>query len=116
MALYGYVEGRDDGLGVPDNVILRCSCVDRCEIEVEKQKGEVIEKRGNMEVRLPDEYYITFKSKAYYNTLNMIDALKIKLKKIWCIIRGKDYTYYDIEVQPKAMKKFVEGLEELLKN
>lgn len=116
MALYEYVEGRDDGLGVPDNVILRCSCVDRCEIEVEKQKGEVIGEANGREARLPDEYYVTFKSKASYNTLNMMEALKIKLRKIWCIIRGKDYTYYDIEVQSKAMEKFVRGLEELLKN
>lgn len=113
MALYGYVEGRSDGVGVPDNVILRCDCVDRCELEVERQYGQTIN-NGDKEMKLPDEYYITFKSKSRYNTLNMFEALKIKLKKMWYIIRGKDYLYYDIEVDAKAMRQFVDGLKEML--
>ena len=53
MALYGYIEGRSDGVGIPDNIVLRCDCVDRCELEVEKQCWE----------NEPAEYYITFKTK-----------------------------------------------------
>lgn len=104
MSLFKYVEGRSDGVGVPDNVILRCGCIDRCELEIEKYKDEFE----------PAEYFFTFKSKSRYNNLNMIEALKIKLKKIWCIIRGKDYLYYDIEVDEQAMKEFVKGLQELV--
>lgn len=118
MALYGYIEGRSDGLGVPDNVVLRCDCADRCELEVERQLGDEITLDNadgtSKKSRLPDEYYITFKSKSRYNTLNMFEALKIKLKKIWYIIRGKDYLYYDIEVDEKAMKQFVESLQDLI--
>ena len=115
MALYGYVEGRSDGIGVPDNVILRCDCADRCELEVERQEGEWVTTGETEKMKMPDEYYIVFKSKARYNTLNMFEALKIKLKKIWYIIRGKDYIYYDIEVDSSAMRKFVDGLNEMLR-
>ena len=118
MALYEYVEGRSDGVGVPDNVILRCSCVDRCELEIERQEGDYITTTNadgkDSKMKMPDEYYITFKSKSRYNTLNMFEALKVKLKKIWYIIRGKDYLYYDIEVDDKAMRRFVEGLQEMI--
>lgn len=118
MALYEYVEGRSDGLGVPDNVVLRCACVDRCELEVERQEGDYItatnEEGKDNKMKMPDEYYITFKSKSRNDTLNVFEALKIKLKKIWYVIRGKDYLYYDIVVDDKAMRKFVEGLQEML--
>ena len=87
MALYGYVEGRSDGVGVPDTVILRCDCVGRCELEVEKQKGD---------------YYIK------------VSADGLKLKKIWYVIRGKDYLYYDIEVDANAMKQYVEALNKMV--
>lgn len=104
MALYGYIEGRSDGLGVPDNIVLRCDCVDRCELEVEKQQWE-----GE-----PAEYYITFKTKNRNVETGVFKSLWIKFKKIWCIIRGKDYLYYDIEVDEQAMKKFVDGLQKLV--
>lgn len=115
MALYGYVEGRSDGLGVPDNVVLRCDCADRCELEVERVEGDYINTSETEKMKMPDEYYIVFKSKARYETLNMFEALKTKLKKIWYIIRGKDYIYYDIEVDDKAMRSFVNGLQKLIK-
>ena len=116
MALYDYIEGRDDGLGVPKNVILRCSCVDRCELEVERQKGDCItDDQTGKQFRFPDEYTFVFKSKAINNNLNMLDALKVKIKKIWYILRGKDYTYYDIVVGEKAMKDFVKALQKLTK-
>lgn len=116
MALYGYVEGRDDGLGVPDNVILRCDCVDRCELEVERCKGDhIVDDVTGKTFKEPDEYFFVFKSRAQYNNIGMFEALKIKLKKIWYIIIGKDYTYYDIEVGEESMSKFVKALEDLIK-
>ena len=117
MALYGYVEGRSDGVGVPDTVILRCDCVGRCELEVEKQKGDYyikVSADGKEAEKAPDEYFITFKLKARDNTLNIFEALKLKLKKIWYVIRGKDYLYYDIEVDANAMKQYVEALNKMV--
>lgn len=104
MALYGYIEGRSDGVGVPDNIVLRCDCVDRCELEVEKQCWE----------NEPAEYYITFKTKNRNVETGVFKSLWIKLKKMWCIIRGKDYVYYDIEVDNKAMKDFYNALGKLI--
>lgn len=104
MALYGYIEGRSDGLGVPDNIILRCDCVDRCELEVEKQQWD----------DEPTEYYITFKTKNRNIETGVFKSLWIKLKKIWCVIRGKDYLYYDIEIDDKAMKDFYDALGKLI--
>ena len=104
MALYGYIEGRSDGVGIPDNIVLRCDCVDRCELEVEKQCWE----------NEPAEYYITFKTKNRNVETGVFKSLWIKLKKMWCIIRGKDYVYYDIEVDDKAMKDFYNALGKLI--
>ena len=42
--------------------------------------------------------------------------IKLKLKKIWCILRGKDYTYYDIVVEEPSMKKFIESLQKLVES
>lgn len=104
MALYGYVEGRDDKLGVPDNIVLRCDCIDRCELEVERQSFE----------DEPVEYYITFKTKNRNIETGVFKSLWIKFKKIWCIIRGKDYLYYDIEINEGAMKDFHKALGDLI--
>lgn len=104
MALYGYIEGRSDGLGVPDTVVLRCSCVDRCELEVEKECWN--DKDIN--------YCITFKTKNRNIETGIFKSLYIKLKKIWCIIRGKDYLYYDIEIDENSMKDFHNALGKLI--
>lgn len=104
MSLFKYIEGRSDGVGVPDNVVLRCDCVERCELEIGKYKDDAN----------TVEYAFVFKTNPRYNNLNVIDVLKSKLKKIWYIIRGKDYLYYDLEVDEQAMKKFVDGLQKLV--
>lgn len=104
MSLFGYVEG-DSNCDI-NNVILRCACVDRCELEVEKE----------VNVNAPNEYYFILKSKSRYDNLNIIEVIKLKLKKIWCILRGKDYTYYDIVVEEPSMKKFIESLQKLVES
>lgn len=116
MALYGYIEGRSDGLGVTDKVILKCECVDECELEVNKCVDEISVDNVDGDIRkIPfNKYSFIFRSNERYNTLNVFEALKIKLKKILYIILGKDYTYYDIVVDEKAMQKFVHSLQNLI--
>lgn len=116
MALYGYIEGRSDGLGITDKVILKCECINECELEVNKYTDEINVDNvdGSSELVPFNEYSFVFKSNERYNTLNAFQALKIKLKKIWYIILGKDYTYYDVIVDEKAMKKFIDALHNLV--
>lgn len=114
MSLYKFIEGRTDGVGVPEKIILRCDCIDECELEISRFKGSYTITNGNKSVKEPDEYFFTFRGNVRNNTLNMFEALKIKLKKIWCIIRGKDYLYYDIEVDEYAMKEFTESLQKFV--
>lgn len=114
MALYGYVEGRSDGLGIADKVILKCECIDECEIEVNKYTDEIVTGNKDGRTLTMNDYSIVFKTKNRNNILNVSEAFMTKLRKIWHVIKGKDYMYYDVCLDEKAMKKFIESLQNLV--
>lgn len=112
MALFGYIEGRSDGIDITDKVILKCNCIDECELEVNKYKDVLDDGHGKSFEYI--DYSLIFKTKNRNNTLNAGEAFITKLKKIWRVIRGKDYMYYDVCLDEKAMKKFIESLQNLV--
>ena len=39
---------------------------------------------------------------------NRRNALKEKIRRIWCIIAGKEYCYFDLLIEPKELQEFKE--------
>lgn len=68
----------------------------------------------SIQIEADEEYdyyaFICFLKSNTYTAVGPIEALKTKLKKIWCIIIGKDYCYSDT-ILSKAdydeFKKFI---------
>lgn len=52
---------------------------------------------------------ISLVSDAFYTSQkNRWDFFKEKCKRIWCIIRNKEYCYFDICIEPEDLKEFKE--------
>ena len=75
----------------------KCGCGESFSIEIEDTGKE-------------DDYYafLVFMKNDYQTEYyqNPLRALRIKLKKIWCIIRGKDYYYSDTIMTRKDFEVF----------
>lgn len=44
---------------------------------------------------------------------NIINSFKEKVKRIWYIISGKEYCYFDILIEPKELQEFKEFVARL---
>ena len=72
-----------------------CGCEDACHIKIEKDDFT------------NDYALLSYMNGKFYNdTDSILDTIKRKCKKIWAIIRNKDYYYSDIIMTEEDYKKF----------
>lgn len=64
----------------------------------------------------PEEYYISLHSSNWYSeSTSAWDKFKTKMKRLWCVLRNKEYLYMDVCLTPQEFKEFTQKLEELQK-
>lgn len=94
-------------------LIVTCNC--GCSSALNITMGEIREKRkvgSNTK-----EYWIDFSQSLFYSsTEGVFDKLKIKLKKIWKIIRNKDHSVCDIIVTEDEIKEINEFIQASVNN
>ena len=64
-----------------------------------------------------EEIYLSIYTDMFYSKQDtFFQRLKQKIKKIWCIVRNKDYLVdYEVCLRPDDIKDIVKGLESLSK-
>lgn len=73
------------------------------------------EESAHIKIEEDDELYLflTYMNGKFYNCSDSIwETVKRKCKKIWCIIRNKDYYYSDIIMNKEDFKKFKEYINQ----
>lgn len=93
-------------------VVCDCGCEDGFHIKVEKDYYD------GSDSDMDTFCYCTYLNGNWYRDQGMtiLDVIKLKLKKIWAIIRNKDFYYSDIRMTRKDFEVFREYINEISNN
>lgn len=91
-----------------DTVALYCNCgmTDGVFLKVEKDQRKAFGINGIDISLVSDNYYL----EQYYSKTK---KFKEKLKRIWNIIKGEEYYYFNIWVDPEDIKEFKEFVAQI---
>lgn len=97
-------QNEDDKVKV---VINTCDCGCGSELHIQKFKDDCIE---------DTEYFLSLHSSKWFEEqVGIFEKIGIRLKRIWYILRGKDYLFMDICMSSSDFNKFIESLQTLQK-
>ena len=77
----------------------KCGCGNGIVLKADNEDGEV-------SLQIVSDYFYLMQNKGKM-------SIKEKIKRIWCIIKGKEYCYFDIVIEKDELQEFKEFVEKL---